>query len=68
MRDIDRAVLTASEVVKDFAKSDVGKRLSPAQLVAVMAIASAEEADRRGSPVSTASQKLREVADALDLL
>ncbi|MCL5777211.1 hypothetical protein M1105_09450 [Limibaculum sp. FT325] len=66
MRDIDRAVLSAFEVVKDFAGSDVGKRLSPTQLVSVIAIASAEEADRLGTPRRFTAAKLREVADALD--
>ena len=66
MRDIDRAVSSAFELVKDFAGSDVGKRLSPTQLVSVIAIASAEEADRLGTPISFTAAKLREVADALD--
>ena len=66
LRDIERAVWSASEMVSDFAKSDVGRRLSPAQLVTVIAIASAEQADRRGMPRQFTTAKLREVADALD--
>jgi len=66
MREIDRAVSSAFEMVKDFASSDVGRRLSPTQLVSVIAIASAEEADRLGMPRRFTTAKLREVADALD--
>lgn len=66
MRDIDRAVSSAFELVRDFAGSDIGKRLSPTQLISVIAIASAEEADHLGMPRQFTTAKLREVADALD--
>lgn len=66
IRDVDRAVLSAFDMVQDFAKSDVGKRLSPTQLVSVIAIASAEQADRSGTPRNLTTAKLREIADALD--
>ena len=50
VKNVDRAVLSAFEAMKDFAGSDVGARLTPKQFLAAVSIAAVEQANRVGRP------------------
>ena len=66
LRDIDRAVLTAAGMVRDFADTTHGRSLTPTQALTVVAIAAFDLTIAKGVPPRTAAEKLRQIADALE--
>lgn len=64
--DVDRAVRRAFELVRDFASSDASRGLTQKQLLAVVAIAAVEQANRNGVSGATASATLRDVAQGVE--
>lgn len=66
LRDIDRAVLTAAGIVRNFADSTHGRVLTPTQALTVLTIAAFDLTIAKGVPPRAAAEKLRQVADALE--
>lgn len=66
MQDIDRAVVSAAGLLRDFSHSAQGRCLSPAQFLSVVTIAAFDLALARGSTAESAAAKLRQIADALE--
>lgn len=66
LREIDRAVLTAAGLMRDFTGSDHGRRLTPLQTLSVITIVAFDNIVERGVGTSEAAAKLRELADALE--
>ncbi|MBK0397844.1 hypothetical protein H0I76_01460 [Limibaculum sp. M0105] len=68
VKNVDAAVLSAFEVVRDFSESDIGKRLTPKQLLAAVTIAAVERANRMGLSGQSVSATLRDLADGVESL
>lgn len=66
LQAIDRAVLTAAGLVRDFGDSTRGRALEPMQALTVLTIVAFDHALTRGADRRRAAAKLRELADALD--
>lgn len=63
---IDRAVLTAADLVRDFSDSDNGSNLTPMQRLSVITIVAFDHTLTDGVTTRDAAAKLRELADALE--
>lgn len=68
VKNVDDAVLSAFEAVRDFSESDIGKRLSAKQLLAAVTIAAVERANRMGLSGESASATLRDLASGVESL
>lgn len=68
VQNVDDAVMGAFEVVREFSESDLGRRLTPKQLLAAMAIAAVERANRLGLSGQSASATLRDLANGVESL
>ena len=68
LENVDRAIVSAFESVKEFAGSDFGKELTPKQLLAAMTIAAVEQATREGLSGSSAAATLRDIANGIEAL
>lgn len=66
LHSIDRAVLTAAGLMRDFSDSDNGRGLTPMQRLSVMTIVAFDHTRSGGVPAREAVAKLRELADALE--
>ena len=66
MRDIDRAVVSAATLMRDFSASSQGRTLSPMQFLSVMSIAAFDLTLSHGAAPADAAAKLRQIADALE--
>ncbi|MCL5775436.1 hypothetical protein M1105_00300 [Limibaculum sp. FT325] len=68
VKNVDDAVLSAFECVRDFSESEIGRKLTPKQLLAAVTIAAVERANRMGLSGESASATLRDLADGVESL